>query len=108
MSNSTIRFWYDMATLSHRYIQYAPTWEGKVAIDANDGTVQEISRAAPMEVSKFSREIREPQDMLDALIAAGFKPNKLEGTPGHVEALEKHIVFAERMADRLLASKVKP
>lgn len=103
--SSTIKFWYDMATLSHRYIQYAPTWEGRVAIDANDGTIQEIKRYESVDIMKFSREIRDPQDMLDALIAAGFKPNKMEGTPGHVAALEKHIGFAERVVDTLLGDK---
>ena len=100
--SSTIRFWYDMATLSHRYIQSAPCAYGEHAVFANDGTIHKVKRSEPLDIAKFSFVIQEPQDMLDALVAAGYKPNRMEGTPGHVAALEKHIAFAESVVTRVL------
>lgn len=42
------------------------------------------------------------QSLLQALWNEGFRPNEGEGTAGQVAALQSHIRFAERVADRLL------
>lgn len=98
-----IKFWYDMATLSYRYIETYPAYGGgDMAVLGNDGTTHIVQKSIALDLAKFSRIVQEPQDLLDALIAAGFKPNKMEGTPGHVAALERHIAFAESIVARVL------
>lgn len=98
-----IKFWFDLPTLSHRYMETVEGYDKAfIHVVRSDGNVEQLPRYAPLDTEKYSRVVNEPQELLDALIAAGFKPNKLEGTPGHVEALKQHIAFAERVVDRVL------
>lgn len=41
-------------------------------------------------------------ELLDALLAAGYRPSSNAWSAGHVSDLKKHIEFAERMATALL------
>jgi hypothetical protein len=43
-----------------------------------------------------------PVEVLDALINAGYRPTSKAWAAGHVEALEKHVAFAEKVAGTLL------
>lgn len=101
-----IKFWYDLPTLEHRYIETVPNWNSsEMAVRRADGNIEIVPKHSALDVHKYSVVVGEPQELLDALIAAGFKPNKMEGTPGHVSALEKHIGFAERVVDKLLGAE---
>lgn len=98
-----IKFWYDIQSLSHRYIEFVNSHHGgTIHVRLPNGTVKEYPRQSAIPINEASHEVQEPEELMEAMIQAGIKPNKLEGTTGHVEALKQHIAFAQSVVDRVL------
>lgn len=62
-----------------------------------------IDPTSVKEEPSLSLPLEMAQDLLQALWNEGLRPADGEGSSGQVAALKNHIVFAERVADKLLS-----
>jgi hypothetical protein len=68
-------------------------------VDSNDAIVREPTLSLPLEAG---------ESLMQELWNAGFRPNTDEGTPATVNAMKKHVEFAEHVAKTLLHSAHGP
>jgi hypothetical protein len=100
----TTRVWVDIRCDAVRMVQYSDTPNGRAVELQGDRPPLLLPRHQPIPDEAFTI-LREPQELLDELLKAGYRPSDNKWTGGHVKALEKHIEFAERVATILLERK---
>jgi hypothetical protein len=100
----TTRVWVDILRDTVRMIQYTDAAEGRY-VQMPGGQVPVLVPRHQLAPDEAFTDIREPQELLDELLKAGFRPSDHKWTGGHVKALENHIEFAEKVASKLLESK---
>ncbi len=96
----TTRVWRDVTRDAVYLVQYSE-YDGQRRVHLANGDTQAFGRneAIPRELMI---DIREPQALLDALLAEGYRPTSSEWSVGQVRALERHVAFAEKVATTLL------
>lgn len=70
-------------------------------------TMKEVPRHTAIGEPTLSLPGEQGQQLMQALWDSGLRPNDGAGSGAQVQALTKHIAFAERIADGLL-TRIKP
>lgn len=100
----TAKVWYDLAGDVTYLIQWSEH-DGRRAVVVGD-TIVSVDRGALLpEGTKVM--LMSPVEVLDALLDAGYRPSSKAWAAGHVEALERHITFAEKVASTLLEKSTR-
>lgn len=97
----TTRVWADISRDTVSMIQYSERPEGRYFQMPGDQLPQLVPthHMAPPEAIV---QLHDPQELLDELLKAGYRPSDNKWSGGHVRALEAHIAFAEKVASTLL------
>ena|SRR3972149_5624424 len=99
----TTRVWYDIYSDASWMVQYTES-DGRRTVVLPGGAYKTLERNELMP-TEARVQLYKPQELLDALLAAGVRPSSSEWSVGHVEALEHHVAFAEKVATALLERK---
>jgi hypothetical protein len=100
----TVRLWYEINQDTMFLTLWGEDERNRYFVSGADKVVVEKGAQVPDSV-RHSVPERLMQELLDALINAGYRPSSNAWAAGHVSDLKKHIDFAEHMAKSLLEKK---
>lgn len=96
----TTKIWYDISRDDCRMAQFHER-DGVRYVQYANGEIHKSEKYQLLPDEAFTT-IKEPVELLDELLKAGYRPSNNAWSSGHVAALEKHIAFAEKVAIALL------